>query len=142
VPSSYWLGRFTALHDRYHGDILDPKSLEKQKHKQWYIGSEDEIESAPYTRVEEMLSKRVFIHLEALCVTIEAKASLWRFQQEYARLVDCEALLPFGGSMGSKNNFMAQARRMLPGGRKTDHGVTNHGVNRKKSSLNLSHTRD
>jgi hypothetical protein len=119
APSSYWAGRFTALHDRYRSEVLEPEYLETQKHKTWHVLSVEEIESSPYTREEEKLGRRVFAHLEALCLTIEAKASLWRFQQDYARIVNCEAFLPIGGSMNQKRSFMAKARRMLPGGRKT-----------------------
>jgi hypothetical protein len=138
VPSSYWSGRFTALRDRYRGEVLDSPFLEIQKSKVYDVGPEEETELTPFTRDEEKLGKRVFLHLEALCLTIEAKASLWRFQQDYARLVNCDALLPVGGSMSSKSNFMAKARRMLPGGRKTGHGVASREVSRKRSSLSTS----
>ncbi|RYO97139.1 hypothetical protein DL765_011308 [Monosporascus sp. GIB2] len=48
---------------------------------------------------EHCRSQRVFQHLEALCATNEARRSLHAWQQTYARRVDCEALLPCGGSI-------------------------------------------
>jgi hypothetical protein len=43
--------------------------------------------------------RRVFLHLEALCTSPEAVASLHVWQQAYARKVGKEVLLPKGGTM-------------------------------------------
>ena len=43
--------------------------------------------------------RRIFLHLEALCVTAEARRSLHVFQQEYARKQKKPDLLPSGGTM-------------------------------------------
>jgi hypothetical protein len=48
---------------------------------------------------ENRRCKRVFIHLQALCVTDEAEESLWHWQLLYARLQRNEKLLPSGGRM-------------------------------------------
>lgn len=43
--------------------------------------------------------KRVFYTLQSLCVTAEAKNSLWGFQLRFARERKMEAVLPDGGTM-------------------------------------------
>jgi hypothetical protein len=43
--------------------------------------------------------KRVFYTLQSLCVTVEAKKSLWGFQLRFARERKMEACLPDGGTM-------------------------------------------
>src|SRR5208282_653547 len=50
---------------------------------------------------EEKRCKRVFIHLEALCVTNEARESLWKWQLQYARQIGSENLLPSGGKLAT-----------------------------------------
>lgn len=46
--------------------------------------------------------KRVFYTLQSLCVTVEAKNSLWGFQLRFARERKMEAVLPDGGTMESE----------------------------------------
>lgn len=53
---------------------------------------------------ETARSRRAFQHLEALCATPEARASLHAWQQAYARRINCEALLPKGGSMENRDH--------------------------------------
>lgn len=78
----------------------------------------------------------MFTHLDALCITSEARKSLKAFQQAYARKFDCEALLPLGGCMVDREQgFIARAGRLFSSGgggrgRKTSFGV----VTRKRSA--------
>lgn len=51
---------------------------------------------------EENRTRRVFLHLEALCTTSEARKSLRAWQQAYARRTGKEQLLPRGGTMEDK----------------------------------------
>jgi hypothetical protein len=90
--------------------------------------SEDEphptaYDQSEYQRAEEKLAKRVFVHLEALCLTNEARKSLKSFQQAYARHIDCEALLPIGGCMVDKESVLVRAGRLLANGRKSSFGL-------------------
>ena len=48
---------------------------------------------------EDSRIRRVFVHLEALCMTDEARFSLHLWQQEYARQMKRETFLPPGGTM-------------------------------------------
>lgn len=48
---------------------------------------------------EDNRHRRIFVHLKAMCVNNEAKKSLHSFQQDYARKMKRECLLPRGGSM-------------------------------------------
>lgn len=74
---------------------------------------------------EEKRCRRAFIHLEALCLTDEAKKSLWEFQQSYARQVACVRLLPVGGSM--KDGWMSRMGRAMSGGTSTTRDGTSLG---------------
>ncbi|KHE81675.1 hypothetical protein GE21DRAFT_9001 [Neurospora crassa] len=49
--------------------------------------------------------RRVFVHLEACCVTDEARNSLYAWQQDYARRTQREVLLPKGGTMHGPRGF-------------------------------------
>ncbi|KAI1880884.1 hypothetical protein JX265_001124 [Neoarthrinium moseri] len=51
---------------------------------------------------EDNRARRVFLHLEAMCTTSEAKRSLHAWQQSYARRMGREELLPRGGTMDDK----------------------------------------
>lgn len=95
-----------------------------------------EAEPSGSCRGEERLSKRVFTHLEALCMTNEARKSLKAFQQAYARKFACEALLPLGGCMVDREpGFIAKAGRLFSGGRKSSFGVA-----RRRSALSVGFT--
>lgn len=48
---------------------------------------------------QDVQCRRVFDELETLCVTPEARESLWAWQQSYARRLRRPKLLPDGGSM-------------------------------------------
>ncbi len=138
MPSSYWLGRFQALHDHFRAENLSQDFLDSPIARQWMYNTDgnptagDENDSA--RKYEERLSKRCFTHLEALCMNNEAKKSLKVFQQAFARKVDCEALLPVGGSMADKESgLIAKAGRLFSGGRKSSFGM----IGRKRSMLGL-----
>jgi hypothetical protein len=137
MPTSYWLGRFQALHDRFRADNLDPEYFNAPNARTWFTTSAASLITAGDTndpeKSEERLCKKVFTHLEALCMNNEAKKSLKVFQQAYARKVSCEALLPVGGSMMDREpSFIVKAGRLFSGGRKSSFGVV-----RKRSSLGL-----
>lgn len=51
---------------------------------------------------EDDRARRIFLYLEALCATSEAKRSLHVWQQKYARRMGKENLLPRGGTMDGK----------------------------------------
>lgn len=48
---------------------------------------------------EDNRHRRIFVHLKAMCVNNEARKSLHSFQQDYARKMKRECLLPRGGTM-------------------------------------------
>jgi hypothetical protein len=139
MPTAYWLGRYVALHDRFRSDYLTASFLSSPSKRAYWTSIPDDVpstdcEPASNSRGEERLSKRVFTHLDALCVTSEARKSLKAFQQAYARKVDCEALLPLGGSMVDREEgFIARAGRLFGSGvgeRKSSFGMT-----RRRSTL-------
>jgi len=138
--SAYWSGRFTALHDRFHSELLFPSNLSVlieahnsrsaiqnespspagakslAKSTSLYLrpsattadimhnhGRDDSRSTAEMdARLlldDDNRCRRIFLHLEALCVTPKARRSLHLFQQDYARKHKRSALLPIGGSM-------------------------------------------
>jgi len=149
MPTTYWLGRYLALHDRFRNDYLRPSLLSSPSKRAYWTSTPDdspstESEPSSSSRGEERLSKRVFTHLDALCITSEARKSLKAFQQAYARKFDCEALLPLGGCMVDREQgFIARAGRLFSSGgggggsgggeRKSSFGV----VMRKRSTLGV-----
>jgi hypothetical protein len=136
MPTSYWLGRFQALHDRFQAenltpDFLDSPNLRHLMREQGEVLDPGGTECVSPCRVEERVSKRVFAHLEVLCVSHEARKSLKAFQQAYARKFECESLLPHGGCMVDREpGFISKAGRLFSGGRMSSFGIT-----RRKSML-------
>lgn len=51
---------------------------------------------------EDIRARRIFQYLDSLCLTSEARFSLYQWQQAYARRVGKECLLPGGGTMQSQ----------------------------------------
>jgi hypothetical protein len=118
-PHAYWAGRFTSLHDQYHSQMLhttinDEKLLQSfvrppnnpKKVRQKDVVSENVIQAQtsepPISAIESdevRRCKRVFYTLQSLCVTVEAKRSLWGFQLRFARERKMEACLPDGATM-------------------------------------------
>ncbi len=193
-PSAYWSGRFAALHDRFHSELLSPQNLHTiiEAHAVQSSFSEPGILSNPpakiygpcrtqpayepnigapsangpgripfsstgsavlqmsrstsianvtqapeqasasaaigspvprldvetYKRIlafkasglvdDDHRCKRVFAHLESLCVTDEARRSLHGWQQEYARCNRRPVLLPRGGTMEDTRGFVSR----------------------------------
>jgi len=67
-------------------------------------------------------------------VTHEARKSLKAFQQAYARVFACEALLPVGGCMVDREQgFIVKAGRLFSGGRESSFG----GMPRRRSILSM-----
>ncbi|KAI9786174.1 MAG: hypothetical protein M1839_007584 [Geoglossum umbratile] len=62
-PTAYWSGRFTALNDRFCNEDMTLTTSKRMS--------------------EDRRTRRIFIHLESLCVTREAKESLNHFQSIY-----------------------------------------------------------
>jgi hypothetical protein len=147
MPPSYWLGRFQAVHDRFRSDYLSPSFLEPGEKRIYWMAIPDDIpdtEAEP-TRTckgDERLSKRVFTHLESLCVNNEARKSLKAFQQAYARRFDCEALLPLGGCMVDREGgLFARVGRLVSGGNSGGGGAgrkSSFGVARRRGMLGMS----
>ncbi|RKF60429.1 hypothetical protein OnM2_051015 [Erysiphe neolycopersici] len=114
-PNSFWCGRFTALHDRFHNDMLETLVIDRKTYTRFQDGtlpssrtvstlndsdSPETTAGLQYLNDEETRRcKKSFIHLGALCVTDEAKKSLWNFQLAYARSQGKKQLLPIGGQM-------------------------------------------
>lgn len=144
-PNSYWSGRFQALNDRFHNELLEnalqdskimrrytdqsppPQAihlptLEKSNGKttkQERVTNFEEIEDTCSAFISEDQGKcirRVFVHLEALCVTSEAKKSLWEWQLAYARQEQSEYLLPSGGKMtDDRTGWVSRMSRAIRG---------------------------
>jgi hypothetical protein len=128
-PISYWCGRFHALGDRFHSEVLDTCLLDPKILQQYLTGrtssptspppskskgrgkgkskasEEDNTKKLLYSSTADNIedqdrrSSRVFLHLQALCATNEAKKSLWEFQLLFARIEGKPKLLPSGGRM-------------------------------------------
>jgi len=73
---------------------------------------------------EDNRCRRIFLHLEAMCVTREARRSLYAFQQEYARRAGRECLLPRGRTMEDRGGFVS---RLFSGGRRSMGGGSGNG---------------
>ena len=127
-PHAYWAGRFTSLHDQYHtqmlGDTVNdeklltyflnpPKDETKLRQREEHTASSGTTFYVPDSgppdtaiRQDEIRRcKRVFYTLQGLCVTAEAKNSLWGFQLRFARDRQMEACLPNGGTMEPEKGF-------------------------------------
>ncbi|TLD28349.1 hypothetical protein PspLS_03917 [Pyricularia sp. CBS 133598] len=74
----------------------------------------ESISKAALLEDEENRCRRIFLHLESLCVTREARTSLHAFQQLYARKMRRPGLLPDGGTMEDRSLLS----RLIVGGRK------------------------
>lgn len=94
MENAYWCGRFSSLRDRFRNEGLedeefvegkdkDTRDLERLEMLRKGIDDGDDMDSGEdggledsWTRDEERRAKRCFTHLDALCSTAEAKASL------------------------------------------------------------------
>lgn len=66
---------------------------------------------------EEHRCRRIFSQLDALCTTNAARNSLWEWQQNYARRVGKETLLPEGGTMLRRSRESTWMGRLFTGKR-------------------------
>jgi len=143
-PSSYWSGRFQALHDRFHNEILDACLLDPQIFQEYVavmsppkLSSSKQSSPTANTSLKLMVededrrSKRVFVRLEALCATNEARKSLYDWQVQFARIMENEALLPHGATMTDKIpvNWVGRMGRAFSGGKTK--GAESGNVGRK-----------
>ncbi|KAI1631633.1 hypothetical protein F4809DRAFT_657627, partial [Biscogniauxia mediterranea] len=103
-------------------------------------------EAASLLTDEDNRTRRVFLHLEALCTTSEARRSLHAWQQSYARRVGKPILLPRGGTMndrdkGGNHHNHGQWRdktwvgRLLSGSSNTSRASSGHGRGVKRGSF-------
>lgn len=76
------------------------------------------IKAAENLTDEDKRDRRVFAHLEGLCTTDEARASLYEFQEAFARRHKKEWLLPRGGTMDPKGKGKGWVGRMFSGDKK------------------------
>lgn len=114
-PPSYWAGRFVALQDRFQNEILLPANLATLVSA--HAGrSMVAASQAALLADEENRTRRIFLHLEALCKTSEARRSLRAWQVAYARREGKVNLVPQGESMD--DNSKGWMGRVFTGGRK------------------------
>ncbi|KAK3936561.1 hypothetical protein QBC46DRAFT_25898, partial [Diplogelasinospora grovesii] len=66
------------------------------------------LEKARALTDDDERCQRIFQYLEELCVTSQARRSLWLWQQDYARRTHREALLPRGGSMADRKGIVGR----------------------------------
>ncbi|KAI1416382.1 hypothetical protein F5Y13DRAFT_177531 [Hypoxylon sp. FL1857] len=66
---------------------------------------------------DDMRDLRIFMHLEGVCTTDDARDSLYDFQAAYARSQKKEWLLPRGGAMDPKGKGKGWVGRMFSGGK-------------------------
>lgn len=92
MPSAYWVGRLQGIHDRLGNERLQ-QTLNDLQQKELLKGPESLQEES------DNRYRQAFMELQGLCITKEAKKSLYDFQQEYARRVNNPLLLPVGGHM-------------------------------------------
>jgi hypothetical protein len=71
--------------------------------------------SAFLTEDGDRRMQRVFIHLETLCITSDAKKSLWDWQLAYARKERNEKLLPTGGKMSEERSWVSRMGKVFSG---------------------------
>jgi len=88
----------------YDGDTL----MESHDHSR-EMGRALAVANAEALTDENSRRMRVLVQLESFCMTDEARRSLYKWQQSFARHAKCEALLPPGGSMEERH-------RKAPGG--------------------------
>jgi hypothetical protein len=78
---------------------------------------------------EDKRTKKVLLHLEALCVTNDARKSLWEWQLAYARTARNEKFLPQGGRMvdQEKGGWVSRMGRAISGGMSTSGTMSSLG---------------
>jgi hypothetical protein len=160
---SYWCGRLQALSDKDNSSIFNtcledeklyqqfvkttPRSSPSSKSKSRVKSSVEEARLRLLLRdakIEDLIHKeenrmaRVFIHLQALCTTNEAKKSLWQFQLYYARIENNPQFLPSGGKM--TNGFLGRMSRSVVGGITGSNAANlnrrnGNGLGRKRPSM-------
>ncbi|KAG7039194.1 hypothetical protein JMJ77_0003479 [Colletotrichum scovillei] len=143
-PSAYWSGRFMSLQDRFQGESLQEQTLSifvtahaskasiLAQQRAAYQGrgnlplstttALDRYGTAAFQEAkrlsdEDNRSLRIFLHLQALCGTPEAKKSLHAWQEAYARRMGRSVLLPEGTN--SDRGFVARLFSGSGGGRRS-----------------------
>ncbi|KAI2466865.1 hypothetical protein F4781DRAFT_334201 [Annulohypoxylon bovei var. microspora] len=148
----FWSGRFMSLEDRFRSENLSPENMAAiigattkipgpvvaKRHNPAGLPTSSTMgclaapSTDPYTtEARERAShltdddsrvRRVFAHLEDLCMTDAARDSLREFQQRYARKHGTEWLLPPGGTMhdDSRGKGKRWASRIFSGAKDRD----------------------
>ncbi|KAK1711192.1 uncharacterized protein BDZ83DRAFT_723920 [Colletotrichum acutatum] len=143
-PSAYWSGRFMSLQDRFQGESLQEQTLSifvtahaskasiLAQQRAAYQGRGNlplstttaldrygtaAIQEAKRLSDEDNRSLRIFLHLQALCGTPEAKRSLQAWQEAYARRMGRSVLLPEGAN--PDRGFVARLFSGSGGGRRS-----------------------
>lgn len=112
-PSSYWCGRFQAIHDRFGNEVIKsivednqliqhhslsgsakPKGYHRFLRQPNQVPLTSLLPPTPFTEDPDTRIKRVFAQLELYCVTNEAKNSLWEWQVQYAKITGNMRFLP------------------------------------------------
>ena len=116
-PSAYWTGRFVALHDRFSTEHMNyvmpnvstppstPSSsgyLRRASHASRDSDVNSYSDPPNHLQNDIDLCRRVFTHLASMCVTGEARQSLRRWQEDYARRRNRPQLLPEGCAVQNK----------------------------------------
>ena len=141
-PLPYWTGRFIALHDRFHNELLSPSNLRTLMDAHAEGAMRDKPSRpprpGPHTRLppsatsaaimqhspvkdrtmarqdaellidDDIRCRRIFIHLEAMCLTDEARQSLYLWQQTYTTETGREDLLPLAGRLEHRSSLMGK----------------------------------
>lgn len=120
---TYWLARLTSLSDRFRTEALT-----------------DSLSSSDGMHNDERRIKRVFLHLNSLCVTEEAKESLEKFRVLYEKRMGLEARAERGEMQKMvfaemKAQEEEKPERKANGGKEEKKGVFERLVGRKKKAL-------
>jgi hypothetical protein len=111
-----------ADNSRYQPKSRDPKGKAKgmsfyDRMVEFEARSAEDIDRLMKSE-EEKRNKKVLLHLDALCVSNDAKKSLWEWQLAYARTARNEKYLPQGGRMvgQEKGGWVSRMGWMVNGG--------------------------
>jgi hypothetical protein len=162
--NSYWCGRFQALSDRFHSEVLmDSEMLQQHimidssspsctpassvkgrcNHKSRTLEQDGQnlspstMAGKRFVEAQDRRSTRAFLHLQALCTTNEARKSLWNFQLLFARMRDKPNLLPKGGKMtDDRGSWIGRVSRAMTGATNTGFGQRSAmGMGKRKDSM-------
>ena len=91
MPSEFWVGRVSSLSDRFRTEVLinpPPRITPSPTLSKGAKAPKSEYDRGMHNT--ERRTRRVFIHLNSLCTTDEARASLAKFKEEYTERMQLE----------------------------------------------------